>query len=97
MPYSRAERVSGDLDVHVDRLARAKVHLRLDFDRLARHEAQREAPREHDRMRVHFDQGEMLADARARAEPERKVHEAIARRTASGRNRSGSNVSGCAQ
>jgi len=67
-------------DVHVERLSRAKVHLRLHFDRLPGGQRQVEPPREGGDMRVHFEQGEMIADTRTRAKPERKIHKTIAGR-----------------
>src|SRR5580765_2329335 len=71
-------------DVHVERLSRAKVHLRLHLDRLPGGQRQVEPSREGGDMRVHFDQGEMFADTRTRAKPERKIHKTIARRTGLG-------------
>ena len=48
---------------------------------LSRHERKTEPPRQHDRVHVHFDQGEVLADARARPEAERQIGETVARRS----------------
>ena len=52
--------------VHLQRLPRPQVHLRLDLDRLPGHERQREPAREIGDVRVHLDQREVFADARAR-------------------------------
>ena len=90
MPYFRAERSAAHLHVHetgcrVRRFTCGSISIVCPGTRVS---ANRRASMID--MRVHFDQGEMLADARARAEPERKVDEAIARPAlASGRNRSG--------
>ena len=65
-------------DVHVHRLPGAQVHLRLDLDRLPRHERQPELSRKDDHVHMHFDDREMLADAGAGAQAERKIDEAVA-------------------
>ena len=56
-------------------MARAQVDLRFEFDGLSCHKLQIEAARECGDVDVHFHQGEMIADAGVRANPERKCRQ----------------------